>query len=101
MEEELLSLEITEPARIAYTALGPEDRRVVSAWFDHLRNWRNDEFIRSKSRQLKSDTETYVFQTSADIVIAFKIAGNTVVVSSIFRKEAIRKFETVLERTVP
>jgi hypothetical protein len=97
MAEDLLSLQITDHARIAYTALGPEDRRLVDAWFDHLRNWRSDEFIRSRSRRLKSEEEIYVFQTSTDIIIAFKIDGNKVIVLSIFRKEALRTFESQRE----
>ena len=101
MAEESLNLELTEHATIAYTALGAEDRRLVDAWFDHLRNWRHDDFIRSKSRRLKPDEETYVLQTSSDIIIAFKIAGTRVIVFSIFRKEALRKFETLAGQDTP
>ncbi len=99
MAENLLNLQISEQARIAYTSLGPEDRRLVEAWFDHLRNWRNDDFIRSKSKRLNPDEEIYVFQTSTDIVIAFAITANEVTVLSIFRKETLRAFETMAERS--
>jgi len=101
MAEDLLALQLTEHARIPYTTLGPEERRLVEAWFDHLRNWRNDEFIRSQSRRLKSDEEIYVFQTSTDLVIAFQIAGNKVIVLSLFRKEALRTFEGMAEPSIP
>jgi hypothetical protein len=58
MGESLLDLRMTERAKMAYSALGPEDRRLVDAWFDHLRNWRNDAFVRSKSTPVKSNDET-------------------------------------------
>jgi hypothetical protein len=101
MADDLLNLRLTEQARIAFSALGPEDRRLVDAWFHHLRNWRNDEFIRSKSRRLASDEEIYLFQTSTDLVLAFRISGQEVTVLSIFRKEALRTFETTAERSAP
>jgi hypothetical protein len=99
MAEDLLRLQLTEHARIAYTSLGSEDRRIVEAWFDHLRNWRNDEFIRSRSKRLKSADDIYTFQTSSDLVIAFKIVDGTVIVLSLFRKEALRSFEVTPEQT--
>lgn len=95
MAEVLMSVEVSEPAEIAYSALGVEDQRRVDAWFDHLRNWRNDEFIRSKSRRLNTDKEIYAFQTGSDIILAFQIAGDKVIVLSIFRKESLRGFEAV------
>jgi hypothetical protein len=94
MAQDPLSLDISEPAQFAYSTLGPDERRLVDGWFEHLRNWHNDEFIRSKSKRLESDGEIYVFQTSADLVIAFEIAGSHVTVLSLFRKEALRKFAT-------
>ena len=100
MAENLLLVQIAEHAKIAYSTLGPEDRRLVDAWCDHLRNWRNDEFIRSRSKRLVSDEEMYSFQTSSDIVLAFKIDGNKVIVLSIFRKEALRSFQAMAEQSV-
>jgi hypothetical protein len=100
MAEDLLSVQIAEHAEIVYSTLGQEDRRLVDAWCDHLRNWRNDEFIRSRSRRLASDQEMYAFQTSTDIVLVFEISGNKVTVLSIFREEALRSFETMAEHRV-
>ena len=99
MTEQLLNLEVTEHAKIARATLGPEDRRLVDAWFDHLRNWHNDEFIRSRSRLLKPKESVYTFETSSDIIIAFEIRENLVTVLSIFRKDSLRPFETMSERT--
>jgi hypothetical protein len=101
MSEDLLRRTVTERAEIAYSSLGPEDRRLVGAWFDHLRNWRNDEFIRSRSRRLGDGEDVYVFQTGTDLVIAFKISGDEVIVLSIFRQEALRPFEPVAGQGTP
>lgn len=101
MIENLLNLQLSEQAIIAYDLLGSEERRLVDAWFDHLRNWRSDEFIRSRSKVIDSDEDLYVFQTSDDIVIAFRILGNEVTVVSIFRKDALRAFERVAGRSAP
>jgi hypothetical protein len=101
MAEDLLNLQYTEGAKIAYSSLGPEDRRLVDAWFDHLRNWRNDEYIRSSSRRLDADEDVYVFQTGTDLVLAFKIVGDKAIILSIFRNETLRKFETTAERSIP
>ena len=38
MPENLLDLQISEHTRIAYSSMGPDDRRRVDAWFGHLRN---------------------------------------------------------------
>jgi hypothetical protein len=99
--ENLLNLEVAGQARIALATLGPEDRRLIESWFVHFRNWRNDDFIRSHSRRLNAPEELYLFQTSTDLAIAFEIAGDKVIVQSIFRKEAIRPFEAMTERAAP
>src|SRR2546426_1153263 len=100
MPDDLLSLHVSEHARIAYSSLGPDDRRRVDAWFDHLRNWKNDEFIRSKSKPLQPEEDVYILRTSTDIVIAFTMADDTVTVLSIFRNEAVSKFATTA-RSIP
>jgi hypothetical protein len=93
----LLSLELTEQAEIAYSSLRPDDRRLIDAWFDHLRNWHNDEYVRSHSRPVPSQQDVYLFPTSRDLVIAFQLAGEAVIVLSIFREDALRKFGTLAE----
>ncbi len=98
MSEVLLKREISEHARFPYMTLGAEDRRNIDAWFDYLRNWRNDPFIRSKSKHLRTGDETYTIQISSDLVIAFKIDDDAVTILSIFRKEALRPFEAMAKR---
>ena len=52
-DQGLMNVQLSDHARMAYSSLGPEDRRRVEAWFDHLQNWRNDEFIRSMAKRLQ------------------------------------------------
>ncbi len=98
----MLTLLLSEPAWVAYSSLGTEDRRLVDSWFEHLRNWKTDEFVRSRSRRLKPDEELYAFQTSSDdLVIAFRVAAdvNEVTVLSIFRGEWVRPYRAEAERS--
>jgi hypothetical protein len=100
MADAPMNLQVTEQARMAYSSLGPDDRRLVDAWFDHLRNWRNDEFVRSRSRRLRADEDLYAFQTSSDdIMIGFRINDSEITVLSIFRREWLRAFEAEVARS--
>jgi hypothetical protein len=92
MAQEQLDLQLTEQARIALSSLGQEDRRLVSAWFDHLRNWRNDEHVRARSRRLPADGEVFALRTSGDLVIAFQLAGDQVTVLTILRERSLGAF---------
>lgn len=98
MSEKLLTLRVTEHAELQLASLRADERRILDAWFDHLRNWHNDEFIRSKSKRLDSDEELQVFQTSSDLVIAFQIKGSEVVIRSIFHADALKGFEQAAPR---
>lgn len=101
MAEALLTLHIPEQVRVAYSSLGDEYRHRVDTWFEHLRNWRSDEYVRARSRRLKTDEELYAFQTSSDdIVIVFRIASDGVTVVSILRRGWLRAFEAVAERSI-
>jgi hypothetical protein len=100
MAEDLLNLQLTDQAQIALSTLRAEERRLVQGWFEHLRNWHHDEFIRDRSRRLNADEPTYVFQT-ADLLIAFEIVGNTVTVLALFRPDALRTFTALTGRSTP
>lgn len=93
MAERMLTLQLTEGARVALSSLGDDDRRQVLAWFDHLKNWPNDEFVRAHSRPLASQAGVQVLRTNSDFAIFFRLAGDTVTVQSIFREDALRALE--------
>lgn len=80
---------LTQPVEIALHTLGEDDRRNVTAWFDHLRNWENDEFVREHSQKLSSGENVYVLKTSTDIRIFFRLEKFDIVVLDIARKSTI------------
>ncbi len=100
MDAGILNIDVSESAEIAFSTLNADDRRLVSAWFDHLKNWRNDDFIRSRSRAL-DDAGNFILQTSGDILVAFRIVGDRVTILSIFRREMVDKFRKHAEHISP
>jgi len=80
---------LTQPVDIALRTLGDDDRRTVSAWLDHLRNWENDDFVRNHSKKLDTMDNVYVLRTSTDIRIFFKLDAHGIEVLDIARKAAI------------
>jgi hypothetical protein len=84
-----MKIEITAPVEIALRTLGQDDRWQLLAWFDHLKNWEGDEFVRTHSHKLSSPKNTYVLQTSTDIRIFFTIEGDTITVLDVAKRPAI------------
>ena len=99
MGNNLLSLEISDHARIPYSSLGPEDRRNIDVWLDQLRNWRNDEFLRSKAKRLRADEEFYIVDAGDDLFIAFEIIDDKMNLFSIYSKETLRAFGVLPEHS--
>jgi mRNA-degrading endonuclease RelE of RelBE toxin-antitoxin system len=79
----------TPPVDIALRTLDADGVRKVHAWFDHLRNWEDDEFVRAHSHTLEGVSGVYVLKTGTDIRIFFRIDGNTVTILDIAKKAAI------------
>jgi mRNA-degrading endonuclease RelE of RelBE toxin-antitoxin system len=81
---------VTTPSvEVALRTLDNDNRRRVHAWFDQLRNWDGDEFVRSHSHRLDSIPDVYVLKTSTDFRVFFTIHGNTVTIIDIANKQAI------------
>jgi hypothetical protein len=100
MAESLLTVRPTISAQVALSSLGAEERRLVEGWFEHLRHWHTDEFVRSRSRRLTPDEELYAFETSSsDLMLAFRVAGDAVVVESIFNRDWLRAWKAGLEHS--
>lgn len=87
-----MNLEIGHAADIALQTLGDEDRRKVFAWFDHLRNWENDDFVRSKSVRLNlpDSPNVYLLRTSTDIRLFFLLHADHIEVIDIARNDSLR-----------
>jgi mRNA-degrading endonuclease RelE of RelBE toxin-antitoxin system len=79
----------TPPVEIALRTLGEEDRRRVSAWFGHLRNWEKDAFVREHSQKLHSTGDVYVLKTSDDFRIFFRLEQDRIVILDIATKATI------------
>ena len=87
-----MNVVLTQPVEIALRTLGPEERRQVSAWLDHLKNWENDPFVREHSHKLESAEGVYVLRTSSDFRIFFELHEDQIVVLDIATKATLMKF---------
>ena len=67
---------LTQPVEIALRSLSDEDRRKISAWLDHLKNWENDSFVRDRSHPLESNEGVYVLRTNTDLRVFFSRTGS-------------------------
>ena len=93
MEENLLKLTVVDPARFSISTLDEYDARLVAGWLESLRRWRIDEYARTRSTRLKGDQERYLFRSpTSDMMVAFAINGDEVVVKAILSKELYRQF---------
>jgi mRNA-degrading endonuclease RelE of RelBE toxin-antitoxin system len=79
----------TSTVDIALRTMDDDDRQRVHAWFDHLRNWDGDEFVRKQSHSLEGVPGVYVLKTSGDIRIFFRIDGETITILDVAKKSAI------------
>lgn len=94
MGQKLLTVVLSEAARTAYATLGLEDRRRMDSWLFHLRYWQQDAYFREYARPLAGDPAVLVFEMPhEDLMFAFTVGAEHVTVVSIFRKEAVHKFQ--------
>lgn len=84
---------MNQPARMALSMLGGDDRRRVMVWLDYLKRWHEDEFVRSHSKKLDTADDVFVFRTSSDFRIFFTVADDHIEVLDITRAEALASFE--------
>ena len=79
----------TSPVNIALRTLSDDERRKVWAWFDHLRNWESDAFVREHSKELPGSQGVYVFQTTDDLRIFFRLESDRIVLLDIATKDTL------------
>ena len=82
----------SQPVEIALRTLGEDDRQSVTAWFDHLANWENDEFVRRSSHELNSGEKVYVLKANSDLRIFFRLDSEKIEVLDIATKATILNF---------
>jgi hypothetical protein len=82
------------PVDIALRTLRPEKRRRVHAWFDHLKNWDNDDHVRRISHRLPFE-DVYVLNATDGLRIFFHKGTDAITVLDIASKETIDQFAGV------
>jgi mRNA-degrading endonuclease RelE of RelBE toxin-antitoxin system len=83
----------TPAVDIAVRNLGQEDRKQICAWFDHLRNWESDPYVRKHSEKLPATTDIYVLKTSKDgYRIIFQLEPKQIKILDIASKSTIMQF---------
>jgi hypothetical protein len=98
MEEQLLKLTVSDTARFSISTLDEHDARLVTGWMESLRRWHIDEAARSRSEVLSKDEGLYLYRNPTnDMMLAFRIVGNGVVVEAILSKELFRQFQAARE----
>lgn len=94
-----MKLVIESPADHFYIALGPKGRETLDTWFEYLRNWNIDPFARNHSKRLKQDEEFYALRTpDSNLILAFRIEGNTIFAVTVFEEEWLKVFEESQKR---
>ena len=88
-----MHMTLTPPVEIALRTLGDEDRQKVGAWFDHLKNWENDPFVREHSLKLAATENIYLLKTSSDFRIFFRLEKDRIVILDIATKGTLKLFD--------
>jgi hypothetical protein len=83
---------LTQPVEIALRTLGDEDRQKVLAWFNHLKNWENDAFVRRQAQRLNASENEYVLKATSDLRIFFQLERDQIVVLDITTKSTLQLF---------
>jgi len=79
----------TLPVEIALRTLRDEDRQEVLAWFDHLKNWENDAWLRSQANQVNSSDNVYVLKAGGDLRIFFRLEQDRIILLDLATKATI------------
>ena len=80
---------LSEDVEMALRTLDPAGVRRVKAWFTYLERWDTDEAVRRNSMPLEKMPGVYVLRTTTDLMIFFRIDGDTVTVLDIAKRKAI------------
>jgi mRNA-degrading endonuclease RelE of RelBE toxin-antitoxin system len=83
---------LSERVKTALNTLSRDDRERVHTWFDYLRNWEEDAFVKSRSVTLNVQGQSvYMFRTSTAVRIFYTVdeQSKTVSVVDIATKDTI------------
>ena len=87
-----MQITLSERVKTALNTLSRDDRERVNTWFDYLRNWEDDPFVRSQSITLNVKGQSVnMFRTSTDVRIFYTVdlQNKTVLVIDIATKDTI------------
>jgi hypothetical protein len=88
---------LSDAAEFALRTLDEDDRRRVTSWSDHLKNWENDEMLRSQARRLREEEDVYYLQTGTDLGIFFTLNGDQILIRDLARTETLQLFRRTAE----
>jgi len=90
-DEEGESMKLTKsPAvPIALRSLNEKDRQKVLSWFDRLKNWENDAYVRKASHKLDENDNGYVLKATREFRIFFRVKTDEIAVVDIASRTAI------------
>jgi hypothetical protein len=80
---------LTPPVEIGLRTLGPEDRQEVLAWFDDLKKWETDAWLRSRAKQVNPSDNVYVLKTNGEFRIFFRLEPDRIVLLDLATKATI------------
>src|SRR5438128_1704137 len=83
---------LSERVTTALNTLSRDDRARVSTWFDYLKNWEHDPFVKAQSVLLNVQGQpVYVFRTSTEVRIFYTVdeQNKTISVIDITTKDTI------------
>src|SRR5947209_17410252 len=83
---------LSERVKTALDTLSRDDRERVHTWFGYLRNWEENEFVRSRSITLNVQGQSvYMFRTSTEVRIFYTVdlQSKTITVIDIATKDTI------------
>ena len=93
-----MNVTITQPVQISLHSMNDEDQRRMTAWFDYLKNWETDDFLRENSRKLPMEGNVYLLDTLSDLLIFFSVEGKEISILEVGRPEMLEMFREAMAR---
>ena len=81
---------IADSAIIAVKTMREGERRRLEFLLRRLEKWNDDSSVRSISRQLEAETNTYLLMSPDGLRVFFRIQGNEIAVFDIAAKETLK-----------
>ncbi len=93
-----MNVTITDPVQISLHSMNDETRRRVTAWFEYLKNWETDDFLRKNSRKLPRQGNVYLLDTFTEFLIFFSVEDKEISILDVARRETLEMFREAMAR---